>query len=190
MAKIYKQATRNLAKCDNAMPLIRSICIIMPDIAVMNVLQLYEYNRTIEDVDRILKILVNDIFNKDKENIAVTITDCGSYKQVENFLFSDVQPKILPFATNFEIIDGMRRITRNSERSKKASKNRRKIRYDGSLMLNSLSVVFTDLPDETDTCIFTPLFHPNRLILDNLYPIDNISNSLRFKEKDFSFSMS
>lgn len=190
LAKIYNQATRNLARCDNAMSFIRSICIIMPDIAVMNVLQLYEYNRTIEDVDRILKILVNDIFNKDKENIAVTITDCGSYKQVENFLFSDVKPKILPFATNFEIIDGMRRITRNSERSKKTSNNRKKIRYDGSLMLNSLSVVFTDLPDETDTCIFTPLFHPNRLILDNLYPIESISNSLRFKEKDFSFSMS
>ena len=175
ISKIYKSAVRSISRCKNAMSLIKSICTFMPEVSIMNVYNLYEWERSVEDVDRIVKILVKNIFEKNNDDDHLkaivsnflTITDCHSYKQVVNFLFCETKPKILPYATQAELIEGMKRLTRKPVNNSRAAKSRRKIQTFESMMINSLSMVFTEY-HEDENFMLTPIQSPKKLIFDEI----------------------
>lgn len=174
ISRIYKAAVRSISTCKNAMSLIQKICLLMPEVSVMNVYNVYEWDRSVEDVDRIVKILVKDLFEgnnieclKGINNNTVTISDCISYKQVENFLFCQTSPKILPYAAHAELIEGMKRLTRKPVLNSRASKSRRKIQTFDSMMINSLSMVFNEY-HEDENSEYTPISSPKKLILDGI----------------------
>ena len=174
ISRIYKAAVRSISTCKNAMSLIQKICLLMPEVSVMNVYNVYEWDRSVEDVDRIVKILVKDLFEgnnieclKGINNNTVTISDCISYKQVENFLFCQTPPKILPYAAHAELIEGMKRLTRKPVLNSRASKSRRKMQTFDSMMINSLSMVFNEY-HEDENSEYTPISSPKKLILDGI----------------------
>lgn len=175
ISKVYKSAIRSISRCKNAMSLIHKICTLVPEVSTMNVYNVYEWDKTIENVETNVKALVKQIFDstntsdnlKNLSNNFLTITDCHSYKQVVNFLFCETQPKILPFAANAELIEGMKRLNRKPVNNSLQAKSRRKIQTFDSNMINSLSIVFSEYREDENS-EFTPIQSPKKLIFDDI----------------------
>ncbi|OHS96077.1 hypothetical protein TRFO_37808 [Tritrichomonas foetus] len=169
IAKIYQFACRSMSKCKNAMKLIQSICVNVPNVVMMNVIDVFEWDRSIEDVNRILQIIVKENFNKfppESSTSNVIITDCQSYKQVENLLFTETPPKILPFAAMDDVIESMKNIRKETARINRTRRGRRKIKTNLSSSPNSVSLVFSG--ENKSEELLGPLIHPTKLILEDI----------------------
>ena len=159
LARLYQLALRYITRCPAALDFVKVICEKQPNIARVTVLDVYEWDRTIEDVLRSISHL-----NVKDETPAVTITDCHSYANVMKFREATVRPKILPFASNSEIIAHMMEVKIEKKKSRK-TRSRRDPSISGFGMISSMSVVFQD--DEKTLEMSSqigPLGHPKRLI--------------------------
>jgi hypothetical protein len=157
LAKLYKSALRSLSTCPSAFHFIKKLCEKEPTVAQISVVDVFEWDRSMEDVLRSLRrISVID------DSPAVTITDCHSFTQVMRFLEGDVVPKILPFAANRELLEGMSRV--ELEKANPKEKTAPKLTGSRSFggMVNSVSVVFVDSSANSDA--IGPLIHPTALV--------------------------
>jgi hypothetical protein len=117
LAVIYKYALNNLATCPGAIELISVIAKADATFATKSVYDFYDWDRSLEDVCRSLGRLIVE------EETVVTVTDCATIGSVYNFLTCDIVPKILPFVSQREMVEGMMRVTKT--RGKKRSSFRR-----------------------------------------------------------------
>ena len=158
LAKIYQIALHSISRCSSAF---KFICVLLkqePNVAKLSVIDVYEWDRTIEDVTRSIKLLVVP-----DESPIVTITDCLSYKSVTRFLNADVLPKILPYVSENELLIGMKRV---SKEHKARTEHMFKRSYQ-----NYRSILKADSFDEISTKIdykLSPLIHPQTLIFEPL----------------------
>ena len=112
LAKIYKSALNNISSCASAIDFVCSIAKNEPSVATKSVYEFYEWDRSLEDVCRSLGRLLDT-----DEGKLVTLTDCSTIQSVYNLLNCDVVPKILPFAAQQEMLEGMMKITRVQRRA-------------------------------------------------------------------------
>ena len=196
LAKLYQAALRAINKCHSAIDFVRSICEKDPTVAAVNIVDVYEWDRPIDYVNRSIKLLIKQIEegsekemstgstvsrstsadkstspskelkalkttyhspksasisniaaaaaeaerNHSKEKVGemdhsasmvfskgrgsdmtsfssfsspqsiVTITDFHSYIAAQNILYADTPPKVIPFSTQADIIEGMKKL--------------------------------------------------------------------------------
>lgn len=178
LAKIYSQALRTMTKiCKYAVDFIQVISKKVPNVVSLAFYDYYEWERSIEDVDRNMKVFLKKFIQI--EDSQVTITDCKSYSSVKNFLFIKKPPQILPFVTYEKMKNGMKSIRRRKstdhlrmnknppsltklKKTKKKSHNSKDI-YSFPA---SVSIVFGE--DDKTKFDIEPLIHPTKLILDKI----------------------
>ncbi|OHT01070.1 hypothetical protein TRFO_01634 [Tritrichomonas foetus] len=102
LAKIYSKALTHVAKCGNSIKFIKTIAKKQPNIVGMDIIDVFEWDRTLDSVARNL----NQISQK-SEASKPTITDVPNFRVVENFLFVESPPKILPFEAERELLINM-----------------------------------------------------------------------------------
>ena len=110
LAKLYSYALHTLWQCPNAIPYITLLMKKEPVVALTSYMDMTENDRSLEDVERSLERLAR----KDEEVFVLGITDCKSYNNVVGFPESTSTPKILPFVTHQDMIDGMLRVTKST----------------------------------------------------------------------------
>jgi hypothetical protein len=157
---IYKFALNNLASSEGAVQLITVIAKRECTVATKSVYEFYDWDRSLEDVCRSLSRLIVE------EDTTVTITDCATFGSVYNLLTCDVVPKILPFASHREMIEGMMRVM------KAAGKKRQSFRRSshGTVVKDALTGSRSNL-QLCDTvgfdCKFEVLPKPQHLIMND-----------------------
>lgn len=189
LAKLYHYALRSLNKCSYAMDFVRSICEKDPAIGVIDIIDVYEWDRSISDVNRSIQLLIHEINEKQKEkddnNVVVSITDFHSYTSTQNVLFSKCIPKVIPFSTQADIIEGMKNVQIKKRKSSafvsidgphlkkhhtlqsfSAMKKNKKRLGESGMIPDSVSLVFTET--KVDMGQIGPLMHPTKLIMKPL----------------------
>ena len=159
LAKLYQSALRALSRCPSALSFIRILCEKEPKVATTTIFDVYQWERSFEDVVRSL----NQIMDMDEPPV-VTITDCHSFETVMGFRDIDTMPKILPFATNTDIINGMSKVVKETKKKQRSRRHSERNGLRGSGLVNSVSVVFTEAHRQEDGD-FGPLAHPASLII-------------------------
>lgn len=169
LSKIYQSALHYMTQCPNATNFIRVLCSSEPAAATLGVINLFEWDRSIDDVSRsVKKVLKND------DSPIVTITDCKSYTAVTRFLQPDCLPKILPFAAQREMIEGMKRVVRDHKSHKSTSYRRSPTLYATYAANNAKQETTTRttseyfdefLGNDMQDIEFSPLNHPSKLIM-------------------------
>lgn len=159
LAKLYQSALRSLSRCPSALNFIRVLCEKDPKAATTTVYNFYGWDRSLEDVRRSLSQIMGE-----DEFPVVTITDCHSFESVMGFRESDTVPKILPFATNTDIINGMSKVAKEKKRKPKCHHRSERSGLGNFGIVNSVSVVFTQEQPHDDGD-FRPLQHPTSLIM-------------------------
>ena len=177
LSKIYQSALHYMTQCPNATNFITVLCGTEPAAATLGVIDLFEWDRSIDDVRRNVKTIM-----KNDDSPIVTITDCKCYTAVTRFLQPDCMPKILPFAAQREMIEGMKRVIRDQKSQQKSTSYRRSptmyatyAAYNPKQTTRTTSEYFdeflgNDLQEMEYQ--FTPLNHPKKLIMKpiNLNP--------------------
>ncbi|EAY15043.1 hypothetical protein TVAG_019430 [Trichomonas vaginalis G3] len=105
LSMLYKSALTKTQSSEECLIFIMNLTKRYPSISTLQTLDYGEWSRTIDDVISDLNHLQFD----DTNIQIVTVTDCKSISAVYSILSneSDVVPRILPFATQKEMIDGM-----------------------------------------------------------------------------------
>jgi hypothetical protein len=178
LSQIYQSALHSLTKCPGAIKFIQFVSQREPTVASMEVIDFYEWDRSLQDVVRgIKRLLVPD------ESPIVTITDCHSFTAVTRFLHSEVRPTVLPFAAQREMLEGMQR-TAQAHKPKKHSVKQKQASQRESLeaVQRSLTPVIsvTELVTVDEFKHLTPLIHPERLLV----------STQRHRDRRQSFSIS
>ena len=192
IAKIYQISLNSLNRCANAFKLMKSIFKFMPDVSVINVYDSFEWDRSLEDVSRNLKILAKKV-EIPIQNI--TITECNNYKTIANVLFSNQIPKVLPYAAQEEMLQAMSKVKKNHSSPKNKSNASQQNSYSRDnasssfySLPNSVSVVFTE-STKGDIFDLTPIYHPEKLLFDNkgIFDIEKRSKKRKteLRLKDF-----
>ena len=166
LARIYQNALHLMSQCSSATKFIQALCKAEPAAATISIIDVYEWDRSIEDVSRSIKSLI-----KPDDSPIVTITDCKSYTSVTRFLHSDAMPKILPFAAQLEMIEGMKRVERIHKSHKGITYRRSPTNYgSGGVILPSGPSDYFDeyLGSESQEFELLPLTHPDKLIMKSL----------------------
>ena len=104
LSRLYKSALNMLGVCPSAMKFILSIAEHDPGAATKSIFAFVDWARSVEDVERALNRLVKS------SATVTTISDTSPLSSFEGIIGSDYTPKILPFATQQEIIEGMMRV--------------------------------------------------------------------------------
>lgn len=115
LAKIYKVALNHFQNCPNAIEFIAIVAKRDPSIATKSIYEFCDWDKNLNDVSRSLNRLLDDDDHKFN-----TLTDCSTIQSIYNILSADSMPKILPFASQREMIEGMKR-TRSFTSHKKRS---------------------------------------------------------------------
>lgn len=163
LSKIYQTAVRSLSKCPSAIKFIQTVCRREPKVVAGDLVDTYEWDRSIEDVARNVKrLLVPD------ESPIVTITDCHSYTTVTRFLFTDALPKIRPFVAESEMLEGMKRVAKEHKRAVTKLHIKRPLITTDRSMSQIQSEVFDDvLMKRAIEEVLGPMFHPTCLVTDD-----------------------
>lgn len=171
LSKIYQNALHYITQCPNATKFIRVLCKSEPAAATLGVIDMYEWDRSVEDVIRGIKTVL-----KNDDSPIVTITDCKSYTAVTRFLQPDAMPKILPFAAQREMIEGMKRVLKDHKSNKVIAYRRSPTLYatyaynNQNQTTRTTSEYFDEvLGNDMQEIEFNPLNHPEKLIMK---PID------------------
>lgn len=125
LTKLYAVALNNLGNCPEAINFIVTVAKNMPSIASKSAYEFYNWARPLEDVTRSVQRVL------DKEQPNVSITDCQNISQVATLLWGP-PPKIRPFASQMEMIDGMMRVS--GKKMRKRQSTIRRISYAVSLL--------------------------------------------------------
>ncbi|OHT04973.1 hypothetical protein TRFO_27418 [Tritrichomonas foetus] len=179
LARIYQSALRSMNRCSYAIEFVRSICEKDPLVATVNLCDIYEWDRPAHTVSRSLKLLIMN-----EEFSPVTISDFRSYTSTQNLIDIENAPKVLPFSTQAEILEGMRNIPPIKEKHKN-----KKIYVPKTLsedvLPSSVSIIFVE-SSKPDISLLRPLQHPRNLILDQLLSSDFTSTSIPI-DHEFTF---
>jgi hypothetical protein len=178
LSKIYQSAVRSLSKCPAAIKFIQAVSRREPAVATMEVIDFYEWDRALESVGRGLKrLIVPD------DSAMVTITDCHSWTSVTKFLYSDIKPKVLPFASEREMLEGMNRTVRHKQPVTPKSFDRRRSRTASD------NAPHSDASDGTAEELsfggLTALSHPNQLMNSGALMQPRGAKGLSFTVSDF-----
>jgi hypothetical protein len=157
LSKIYQSAVRSLSKCPAAIKSIQAVSRREPAVASMEVIDFYEWGRALEAVGRGLKRLIAA-----DDSAMVTITDCHSWTSVTKFLHSAIKPKVLPFASEREMLEGMSRTVRQERPATPKSFDRRRSRTATDNMCHS--DVSEGTVEELSFGGLTALSHPVKLM--------------------------
>ena len=190
LSKIYQSALHFMTQCPNANKFIRALCSSEPNAATLGIIDIFEWDRSIDDVSRSIKTIL-----KNDDSPIVTITDCKSYTAVTRFLQPDAMPKILPFAAQREMIEGMKRVVRDHKSSKIISYRRSPTLYASYAGNNSnnedqntprtTSEYFDEfLGNDMQDIEFTPLIHPKKLLLNHILT-DTVGDEQSINANDF-----
>ncbi|OHS97023.1 hypothetical protein TRFO_36831 [Tritrichomonas foetus] len=171
LAKLYQQALRTMTRsCPKALDFMKIICRKIPDISSITIFDYYEWERSIEDVNRNI-ILIKNTFDPLP---SVTMTDCKSYTNVIPILFGEKIPQILPFSANEKMKNGMKLIKRrlsipvpSTKRHSRKTRKKSKEHNNFYRLPNSVSVVFGE-DDKVLLCNLPPLFHPKAIINEEI----------------------
>jgi len=115
LSKLYQAAVNSLAHCPNSMAFLCSLAKYNPSVSIKGVFIFVDWARTIDDVCRSLARLV--IY----DDAQPSLTDCSTIKSVSGLLSCDVTPKILPFVTQQDMLEGMMKVKQNSRRKRAMS---------------------------------------------------------------------
>ncbi|OHT07248.1 hypothetical protein TRFO_24655 [Tritrichomonas foetus] len=182
LAKIYQNALHFMAQCPAATKFIQALCKREPAAATLGIIDVYEWDRSIENVSRGIKTLI-----KPDESPIVTITDCKSYTAVTRFLQSEVMPKILPFAAQREMIEGMKRVEKDHKSHRIIAYRRSPTNYGsgGDVIPTAPSDYFDEyLGSESQEFELSPLTHPEKVILKDI-KMKTKTNQPKLTAKDF-----
>jgi hypothetical protein len=178
LSKIYQSAVRSLSKCPAAIKFIQAVSRQEPAVVTMEVIDYYEWDRALESVGRGLKRLIAP-----DDSAMVTITDCHSWTSVTKFLHSDIKPKVLPFASEREMLEGMSRMVRQEQPTTPKSFDRRRSRAASDNPSRS------DFPEGTVEELsfggLTALVHPAKLMNSDELMKARVSKGLSFTVADF-----
>ena len=162
LSRLYRSAISSINEVKSAFTFIKVIGKSAPAVPTLQILDFSDWNRSTEEILRDLSHLPN----LDSSVPKVTITDCKSIASVYNLLSSDLVPKILPFATQKEMMDGMIAVSntyqkrkhtlRRSETVKNTSSNVPTTRKSASKRRDS-NLITLELTS-------TPLSHPKRIL--------------------------
>lgn len=183
LSKIYQQALRSVTRCcPNAIDFMKVISQKIPKIVSSAFYDYFEWERSIEDIDRNLQATLKKVLDDDELNALntnVTITDCKSYASVQNFLFLEKPPQILPFSNFEKVMEGMKKVRRRKSLEKYARGNnkdngllkkmkKQQSRADNHFQLTS-SVSFVFGEDEKDRFLnLEPINHPTELVMEEI----------------------
>lgn len=174
LSNLYKFAIGRAQTSDDCLSFILGLSKRAPNLMQSQIVEYEEWSRTLDDV-------INDLLHMqydDQSLPSVTVTDCKTLATVYSILLSEsVVPKILPFATQKEMIEGMiamseinRRRTYNMKRSESISENMNdQIRKNAKSRRDSNAIIL-EL-----NC--TPLTKPKK-ILDSSGGVFNIPQGL------------
>jgi hypothetical protein len=151
LSKIYQSALHSISTCPAAIKFIQFVSHREPTVATMEVIDFYEWDRSLQDVVRgVKRLLVPD------DSPIVTITDCHSFTAVTRFLHSEVRPTVLPFAAQREMLEGMQRVPQPLK-PKRPPKPKESPKL--ASVLTAGDCVHTD-----EFSQLPPLIHPERLL--------------------------
>ncbi|OHS92986.1 hypothetical protein TRFO_12181 [Tritrichomonas foetus] len=158
LAKIYIAAINNISNCEYAIEFVTIIAKNEPCVATKSVYEFMDWNRSLEDVCRSLgRIMVND-------DTIVPLTDCGTLQSVYNLLTCDTIPKILPFAAQQEMIEGMMRVIKVLGKKRRLSVRRSSHGQRDSLILSKSN---SQLNDQSElSWDYEPLDKPEQLFVN------------------------
>lgn len=104
LSRLYNSALKMLGVCPSAMKFVLAIAEHDPGAATKSTFAFVYWARSIDDVERALNRLVKP------SATVTTLSDSSPLASFEAIIGSDYSPKILPFATQQEIIEGMMRV--------------------------------------------------------------------------------
>ena len=187
VAKIYQAAIRSLSKCKSAKDFIKIVCEKQPNVSSFNNEGIFTWVRSLEDVNRSLKQIIKHV-----ETPMITITDCKSYQNATDFLYSETPIKILPFSSQDEMIQSMEKLKHDKKTRKHSRRNSKSLSHGLSRkkglysnFTNSISTVFTEnkYPSLED---LKPLQHPKQLIIKpETFVITNVPEKKKKLYHDF-----
>ena len=184
LAKLYTFALHTLSQCPNAIPLITLIMMKEPSVAVTSYMDMMESERTIEDVERSLERLAK----KNDELFVLVITDCKSHTNVVGFPDMTTKPKILPFVTHQDMIDGMLRVTKSANIRKTLSLRKlNAIPTASNAVIRSTVMSISNLINNTIADVNTgEMIHPKNLAVYEIKdPISDASVDFIYTPSQF-----
>ena len=102
LAKIYQFALSSI-ESQSSFSFIRTIAKVVPNIASQRINTYMEWSKSTNDIVRELSHLIVGTVPTQ----VLTVTDCKTVSSVYNILNADVIPRIIPFSTQREMIEGM-----------------------------------------------------------------------------------
>ena len=165
LAKLFQIALRFINRSKNALNFVQVVNEFCPYISTINIINVFSWDRPLGDVSRSIKSLIT--VNDDTSNYS-SISDFKSISSTQNLLFVKTPPKVIPFSTQYDILECMKNIddskpTKKHHKKRKSS-SRKKLQTS---IPNSVSVVF-NIPEYAKVQNLRPLIHPKRLILDKI----------------------
>jgi hypothetical protein len=163
LSKFYTIALNSLAQCPSAFNFLGLILTIDPVVSTMAYYDATDSERSIDAVVRNLEKLVSL-----QDYTFTAITDCRSYWNVIKFPEVKVPPKILPFASELELLEGMRHLADSVKQSKlNEIKRNVSIRSASSGVSMALKSLPNLLAPNVRASLFPPMFHPAGLLKDD-----------------------
>ena len=170
LSQIYSFALHTLFECPNAITFIKTLNKRSCNVSTIPTSDHLEYDRNVDDVVRALERLpqfVETSFN--------SVTDCKSYLCVSSFMNENVNPTILPFGAQQEIVDAMIRVA-NSSNFKKTYSFKKLNTQSSSTATSYKSGLFGfGLPslNFSQDIVLKPLIHPIAV-----FPRDKVSGEI------------
>ena len=113
LAKIYQSAVLTLGS-QSAIIFIQTIAKIAPAIANLQINAFSDWSKSIDEIIRDLTHLYKD----DQSTPLLTITDCRTIHSVYNILNSETVPRIIPYSTQREMVEGMITVSKSIVRKR------------------------------------------------------------------------
>lgn len=179
LVRLYVFALEMTTKCPNAMVFLTALLRREPNVA-RAVHDMTDYERSLEDVERGLEKLA-----KVADSSGTVTTDCRSYVNVIGFPELKVKPKILPFISHQEIIEGMTRMNEVANLCVPSVK-RNSSGFGPSptqSAVRSLVMGMTKLQNSLENDV-SVMMHPKEL-LPEMGPIDTFAVKLVLKSTEF-----
>lgn len=175
LAKLYSGALHALSQSPNAVPFLAMLMQKEPSVASVTFLDFVDNERSLEDVERSLERLSK----KEDEMFSTIMTDCKSYTNVVGFLSAMSKPKILPFVTHQDMIDGMLRVTKTTKIQKTLSLRRLNAFHSttNTVIRSTVMSISSMLVPSASEVNMRAMIHPKHLVVSCESPEDTGDSS-------------
>ena len=170
LAKLYSVALHTLSQCPNAVPFITTLMQKEPSVATIPFMEVIENERSLEDVERSLERLSK----KEDEIFCSCITECKSYTNVVGFADLGLKPKILPFTTHQDMIDGMLKVNKITKIQKTLSLRRLNVFHSttNTVIRSTVMSISTLLVPSASEVNMRAMMHPKQLIIADMDDVE------------------